>query len=293
MTMNRHFPVRYQYADADGVRVFYREAGEPQNPTLLLVHGFASSSHQFRELIPLLADKFHLVAPDLPGFGFSEIPAKRQYRYSFDALGQTLTQFVEALGLESYALYVFDYGAPAGLRLALNHPERVTGFISQNGNAYLEGLGDAWAPIRAYWQDASAENRRAVNDAVLNLAGIRWQYLHGVSDPERVAPETWHLDALLLERPGNKDIQLDLFLDYANNLKRYPDFQAFFRQTQLPTLIIWGKNDPFFIPPGAEAFRRDNPHAVVELLDTGHFALETHVAHIAQRIRQVIGGEPA
>ncbi|MCR1000975.1 Haloalkane dehalogenase [Serratia rubidaea] len=293
MSMNRHFPVRYQYADADGVRVFYREAGEPQNPTLLLVHGFASSSHQFRELIPLLADKFHLVAPDLPGFGFSEIPAERQYRYSFDALGQTLTQFVEALGLESYALYVFDYGAPAGLRLALNHPERVTGFISQNGNAYLEGLGDAWAPIRAYWQDASAENRRAVNDAVLNLAGIRWQYLHGVSDPERVAPETWHLDALLLERPGNKDIQLDLFLDYANNLKRYPDFQAFFRQTQLPTLIIWGKNDPFFIPPGAEAFRRDNPHAVVELLDTGHFALETHVAHIAQRIRQVIGGEPA
>lgn len=293
MSMNRHFPVRYQYADADGVRVFYREAGDPQNPTLLLVHGFASSSHQFRELIPLLADKFHLVAPDLPGFGFSEIPAERQYRYSFDALGQTLTQFVEALGLESYALYVFDYGAPAGLRLALNHPERVTGFISQNGNAYLEGLGDAWAPIRAYWQDASVENRRAVNDAVLNLAGIRWQYLHGVSDPERVAPETWHLDALLLERPGNKDIQLDLFLDYANNLKRYPDFQAFFRQTQLPTLIIWGKNDPFFIPPGAEAFRRDNPHAVVELLDTGHFALETHVAHIAQRIRQVIGGEPA
>ena len=293
MTMNRHFPVRYQYADADGVRVFYREAGEPQNPTLLLVHGFASSSHQFRELIPLLADKFHLVAPDLPGFGFSEIPAERQYRYSFDALGQTLTQFVEALGLESYALYVFDYGAPAGLRLALNHPERVTGFISQNGNAYLEGLGDAWAPIRAYWQDASAENRQAVNDAVLNLAGIRWQYLHGVPDPERVAPETWHLDALLLERPGNKDIQLDLFLDYANNLKRYPDFQAFFRQAQLPTLIIWGKNDPFFIPPGAEAFRRDNPHAVVELLDTGHFALETHVAHIAQRIRQVIGGEPA
>lgn len=293
MTMNRHFPVRYQYADADGVRIFYREAGDPQNPTLLLVHGFASSSHQFRELIPLLADKFHLVAPDLPGFGFSEIPAERQYRYSFDALGQTLTQFVEALGLESYALYVFDYGAPAGLRLALNHPERVTGFISQNGNAYLEGLGDAWAPIRAYWQDASAENRQAVNDAVLNLAGIRWQYLHGVPDPERVAPETWHLDALLLERPGNKDIQLDLFLDYANNLKRYPDFQAFFRQTQLPTLIIWGKNDPFFIPPGAEAFRRDNPHAVVELLDTGHFALETHVAHIAQRIRQVIGGEPA
>ena len=291
MTMNRYFPVRYQFVDADDVRVFYREAGDPQSPTLLLLHGFASSSHQFRELIPLLADKFHLVAPDLPGFGFSEIPAQRRYRYSFDALGQTLTHFVEALGLESYALFVFDYGAPAGLRLALNHPERVTGFISQNGNAYLEGLGDAWAPIRAYWQDASADNRQAVNDAVLNLAGIRWQYLHGVPEPERVAPETWHLDALLLERPGNKDIQLDLFLDYANNLKRYPDFQAFFRKAQLPMVIIWGNNDPFFIPPGAEAFKRDTPDAVVELLDTGHFALETHVAHIAKRIREVIGGE--
>ncbi|MCL2895795.1 alpha/beta fold hydrolase [Brenneria tiliae] len=289
--MNTHFPVRYQFADADGVRVFYREAGEPTNPTLLLLHGFASSSHQFRELIPLLADKFHLVAPDLPGFGFTEVPADRDYRYSFDSFGQTLTDFVDVLGLESYALYVFDYGAPAGLRLALNYPERVTGLISQNGNAYLEGLGDAWAPVRSYWEDASAENRQVVNDAVMNLEGIRWQYLHGVKEPEKVAPETYHLDTLLLERPGNKDIQLDLFLDYANNLKRYPDFQAFFRKTQLPALIIWGEHDPFFIPPGARAFKRDNPNAVVELLDTGHFALETHVGHIAKRIREVIGGE--
>lgn len=289
--MNQHYPVRYQFTEADGIRVFYREAGAPSNPTLLLLHGFASSSHQFRELIPLLADKFHLVAPDLPGFGFTDVPTERKYRYTFDAFGETLTAFVDALGLERYALYVFDYGAPAGLRLALNYPERVTGLVSQNGNAYLEGLGDAWAPIRAYWDTPSAENRQLVHDAVLNLEGIRWQYLHGVKNPERVAPETWQLDALLLERPGNKEIQLDLFLDYANNLKRYPDFQAFFRQRQLPSLIIWGEHDPFFIPPGAHAYQRDNPNAVVELLDTGHFALETHVEQIASRIREVIGGE--
>lgn len=289
--MNTYYPVRYTWADADGMRVFYREAGDPTHPTLLLLHGFASSSHQFRELIPLLADKFHIVAPDLPGFGFTEVPAVRDYRYTFDAFGQTLTHFVDALGLASYTLYVFDYGAPAGLRLALNYPERVTGFISQNGNAYLEGLGDAWAPVQAYWAEPSAANRQVVNDAVLNMEGIRWQYLHGVADVEQVAPETWHLDTLLMERPGNREIQLDLFLDYANNLTRYPDFQAFFRDRQPPALIIWGKHDPFFIPAGAEAYRRDNPNAVVELLDTGHFALETHVAHIAMRIRETFGGE--
>lgn len=289
--MNTYYPVRYTWANADGMRVFYREAGDPTHPTLLLLHGFASSSHQFRELIPLLADKFHIVAPDLPGFGFTEVPAARDYRYTFDAFGQTLTHFVDALGLASYTLYVFDYGAPAGLRLALNYPERVTGFISQNGNAYLEGLGDAWAPVQAYWAEPSAANRQVVNDAVLNMEGIRWQYLHGVADVEQVAPETWHLDTLLMERPGNREIQLDLFLDYANNLTRYPDFQAFFRDRQPPALIIWGKHDPFFIPAGAEAYRRDNPNAVVELLDTGHFALETHVAHIATRIRETFGGE--
>jgi len=289
--MNTYYPVRYTWADADGMRVFYREAGDPTHPTLLLLHGFASSSHQFRELIPLLADKFHIVAPDLPGFGFTEVPAARDYRYTFDAFGQTLTHFVDALGLASYTLYVFDYGAPAGLRLALNYPERVTGFISQNGNAYLEGLGDAWAPVQAYWAEPSAANRQVVNDAVLNMEGIRWQYLHGVTDVEQVAPETWHLDTLLMERPGNREIQLDLFLDYANNLTRYPAFQAFFRDRQPPALIIWGKHDPFFIPAGAEAYRRDNPNAVVELLDTGHFALETHVAHIAMRIRETFGGE--
>ncbi|MDN2485380.1 alpha/beta hydrolase [Kosakonia sacchari] len=289
MTANTHFPVRYQYADADGVKVFYREAGNPENPVLLLLHGFPSSSHQFRELIPLLADKFHLIAPDLPGFGFTEVPAERDYSYSFDGLANTLIAFVDALNLHRFAMYVFDYGAPTGLRLALHYPQRVSGFISQNGNAYLEGLGDAWAPVQAYWQVPTAENRQVVHDAILNLEGTKWQYLHGVRDPETVAPEGYQLDTLLMERPGNKAIQLDLFLDYANNLKRYPEFQAFFRAHQPPALIIWGEHDPFFIPPGAHAYQRDNPNAVVELLDTGHFALETHVGYIAQRIRDVIG----
>ncbi len=258
------------------------------NPTLLLLHGFPSSSHQFRELIPLLADKFHLIAPDLPGFGFTEVPADRHYLYTFDGLAKTLIDFVDALDLQRFAIYVFDYGAPTGLRLAVHYPQRISGFISQNGNAYLEGLGDAWAPVRTYWEEPSAANRQAVNDAILNLEGTKWQYLHGVSDPTSVAPEGYQLDALLMERPGNREIQLDLFLDYANNLTRYPAFQAFFRAVQPPALIIWGKHDPFFIPPGAEAYKRDNPNAVVELLDTGHFALETHVGYIAQRIREVL-----
>lgn len=286
---NSTAPISYKFIDVDGVRVFYREAGEPSHPTLLLLHGFPSSSHQFRQLIPLLSAHFHIIAPDLPGFGFTEVPAEREYAYTFDALAETLGHFVETLGLKRYAMYVFDYGAPTGLRLAVKHPERMTALISQNGNAYLEGLGDAWAPIKAYWVEPSAENRQVIADAVLHLEGTRWQYEHGVSTPELIAPESYTLDALLMERPGNKGIQLDLFLDYANNLKRYPDFQRFFRETKLPTLAIWGQNDPFFIPPGAEAFKRDNPNAVVELLDTGHFALETHVDYIAQRIIEVIG----
>ncbi|WP_285424245.1 alpha/beta fold hydrolase [Pseudomonas sp. efr-133-TYG-103a] len=288
-TANASTPViNHAFADADGVKVFYREAGDRTLPTLLMLHGFPSSSHQFRQLIPLLAPHFHVIAPDFPGFGFTEVPEARNYVYSFDGLARTLADFVDALGLKSYAMYVFDYGAPTGLRLALKHPERVTGLVSQNGNAYLEGLGDAWAPIRAYWTEPTAANRQVIADAVLNLEGTRWQYVHGVSQPELIAPEGYTLDALLMERPGNKDIQLDLFLDYANNLKLYPAFQAFFRAHKIPTLAIWGKHDPFFIPPGAEAFKRDNPQAVVELLDTGHFALETHAAHIAARIIEVI-----
>lgn len=281
--------VHYRYIDADGVRMFYREAGSPTAPVMLLLHGFPSSSHMYRDLIPLLASRFRVIAPDLPGFGFTEVPAERDYHYSFDNLATTVGHFVDSLALSRYALYVFDYGAPVGLRLAVAHQERVSALVSQNGNAYLEGLGDSWAPIRAYWADPSAANRDVVRRGVLGLEGTRYQYLHGVNQPDLVAPESYMLDVLLMQRPGNEDIQLDLFLDYRNNLTLYPAFQAFFKATQVPALVIWGKNDPFFIPPGAHAYKTDNANAVVELLDTGHFALETHAAHIAQRIHEVLG----
>ena len=279
----------FHTVEADGVRVFYREAGPADAPVLLLLHGYPTSSHMFRELIPRMATSYHVIAPDLPGFGFTTVPGERDYKYSFDALAQTAEAFVEALGLKKYALYIFDYGAPVGLRLALEHPERVTAIVSQNGNAYEEGLGDAWDPIRRYWATPSAENREALRRAVLTLEGTRWQYTHGVANPETVAPESYTLDQTLMERPGNTEIQLDLFLDYASNLELYPKFQAYFREFKPPLLAIWGKNDPFFIPPGAEAYRKDNPNASVKFLDTGHFALETHVDEIAEAMHELLG----
>jgi pimeloyl-ACP methyl ester carboxylesterase len=273
--------------EADGLKVFYREAGHPDAPVLLLLHGFPTSSHMFRTLIPQLAGKYRVIAPDLPGFGFTEVPAPRNYRYSFDALAKTALAFVDTLGLKRYAIYVFDYGAPVGYRLALAHPERVSAIVSQNGNAYEEGLSDAWNPIQRYWQNPTTENRDALR-GFLTLEGTRMQYLTGVANPDAIAPESYMLDQALLERPGNADIQLDLFLDYASNVRLYPQFQAYFRSAKPPTLAIWGKNDPFFIPPGAEAYRRDNPNAVVQLLDTGHFALETHAEEIATGIDQLL-----
>ena len=274
--------------EADGVRVFYRAAGNTKAPVVLLLHGFPTSSFMFRELMPRLADDYRVIAPDLPGFGFTEVPAARKYVYSFDALARTIEAFTEALELERYALYVFDYGAPTGFRLALAHPDRITAIVSQNGNAYEEGLGDAWDPIRKYWAAPGAETREVLRKNVLTLEGTRWQYTHGVADPESVAPESYTLDAALLERPGNKDIQLDLLLDYASNLKLYPAFQRYLRESKPPLLAIWGKNDPFFIPAGAEAFRKDLPHATVQLLDTGHFATETHGVEIAAAMRSFL-----
>ena len=275
--------------EADGIQVFYRAAGDPSAPVLLLLHGFPTSSFMFRELIPRLADRYHVIAPDLPGFGFTEVPEKRNYKYSFDALAGTVEAFTSALGLNRYAIYIFDYGAPTGLRLAMAHPERVTAIISQNGNAYEEGLGDAWAPIRKYWAEPTAANRDVIRQAILNMEGTRWQYTHGVANPESVPPESYTLDAALLERPGNKDIQLDLFLDYASNVKLYPKFQEYFRKSKPPLLAIWGKNDPFFIPPGAEAYRKDVPNPRVQFLDTGHFATETHFVEIAAAIKEFLG----
>src|SRR6476619_1510362 len=277
--------------EADGVRVFYREAGDPNSPVVLLLHGFPTSSFMFRELIPRLANDYRVIAPDLPGFGFTEVPEERKYVYSFDRLTATLNAFTQALKLDRYAIYVFDYGAPTGFRLAMAHPERVTAIVSQNGNAYEEGLGDAWGPIRKYWAEPTAANREVIRKNILTLEGTRWQYTHGVTIPERVAPESYTLDMALMDRPGKKEIQLDLFLDYASNVKLYPKFQEYFRKWKPPFLAIWGKNDPFFIPAGAEAFQKDLPNAEVEFLNTGHFATETHVVEIATAMKEFCDAE--
>jgi len=273
--------------EADGVRVFYRTAGGKNTPVLLLLHGFPASSFMFRELIPRLAEDYRVIAPDLPGFGFTEIPAERRYAYTFDGLAATIEAFTRALKLDRYAIYVFDYGAPTGFRLAMAHPERVKAIISQNGNAYEEGLSEGWNPIQKYWKEPTAANRAALRN-FLKPETTKWQYTHGVSDPENVPPESYTLDAALLQRPGNEDIQLDLFLDYASNVKLYPKFQEYFRKSQPPLLAIWGKNDPFFLPPGAEAFRKDLPEAQVQFLNTGHFALETHVVEIAAAMKDFL-----
>ncbi len=280
--------ISYNTVTIDGRDLFYREAGAKTAPKLLLLHGFPSASHMFRDLMPLLADQFHLIAPDLPGFGNSA-PAETN---SFDALARTIDKFTESVGFDRYALYVFDYGAPTGFRLALWHPNRITAIVSQNGNAYTEGLSDGWSPIQAYWHDPSPANRAALH-AFLTPDATRWQYTHGVADPTAVSPDGIALDNFYLARPGMTDIQLDLFGDYKSNVALYPEFQAYFRAHRPGLLAIWGKNDPFFLPAGAEAFKRDNPNAQVEFLDTGHFALETHAAAIATAIRAFLSRNAA
>jgi pimeloyl-ACP methyl ester carboxylesterase len=282
------YGVRYRTTNVDVVKMFYREAGDHKAPALLLLHGFPTSSHMFRDLIPLVSDRYHILAPDLPGFGFSDSPDRSQFTYTFAHLTEVIDRFTGELGLRHYALYVFDYGAPVGLRLALKHPERVTAIVSQNGNAYQEGLSNGWNPIEKYWRDPTEANRAALRE-FLKPETTKWQYVHGVSEEALVAPETYTLDSALLAKPGNDEIQLDLFLDYASNVALYPEFQAYFRKHKPPLLAVWGKNDPFFLPPGAEAFKRDNPSAEVHLYETGHFALETHVHQIAAVIRDFLG----
>lgn len=279
--------INYRTTDVDGLKIFYREAGPKDAPTLLLLHGFPSAGHMFRDLIPRLADRFHLVAPDLPGFGQSDMPARGKFAYTFDHIADVIDRFTEVIGLKRFAIYVFDYGAPTGFRIAAKHPERVTAIISQNGNAYEDGLSGGWTPIRAYWENASPENREALR-AFLKPETTVWQYTHGVADATTVSPDGYSLDNFYLSRPGADEVQLDLFGDYKSNVALYPAFQNYFRTHKPPFLAVWGKNDPFFLPPGAEAFKRDNPNATVRFFDTGHFALETHAGEIAAAIRDFL-----
>jgi len=279
--------INYRTAEVDALKVFYREAGAPDAPKLLLLHGFPSAGHMFRDLIPLLADRFHLVAPDLPGFGQSDMPPRSQFKYTFDNIARVIDRFTEVVGFDRFALYVFDYGAPTGFRLAAWHPERITAIISQNGNAYEEGLSDGWNPIRAYWEDPSPANRNALR-SFLAPETTRWQYTHGVPDAARVSPDGLSLDNFYLARPGADEAQLDLFGDYKSNISLYPAFQDYFRTHKPPFLAVWGKHDPFFLPAGASAFKRDIPRADVRFFDTGHFALETHAEPIASAMREFL-----
>ena len=275
--------IAYRTADIDGTDIFYREAGSAGAPKLLLLHGFPSSSHMFRDLIPLLSDRFHIVAPDLPGFGRSTTPEGKQ---TFDRIASIIDRFTEVVGFDRYAVYVFDYGAPTGFRLAVKHPERITAIISQNGNAYEEGLSEGWNPIQAYWKDPSQANREALRGFLAPETTI-WQYTHG-ADASKISPDGYSLDNFYMTRPGAHEVQLDLFGDYKRNVALYPTFQHYFRTHQPRFLAVWGRNDPFFLPPGAEAFKRDILGAEVRFFDTGHFALETHADEIAQAIRDFL-----
>ena len=279
--------VHYRTIKVGDLDIFYREAGPKDAPAVLLLHGFPTSSHMYRNLIPQLADKYHVVAPDYPGYGQSSMPDRAQFAYTFENLSNVVDDFVQALGLKSYALYVMDYGAPIGYRLALKHPERVAALIVQNGNAYDEGLRDFWIPIKKYWSEPSKENREPLRK-LLTIEATKWQYTNGVPEASLVSPDTWVNDQAGLDRPGNAEIQLDLFYDYRTNVPLYPAFQEFFRKYHPPTIIVWGKNDFIFPAEGAGPYRRDLPEAELHLIDTGHFALESNGREMAILIHRFL-----
>lgn len=280
--------VRFSSVDVDGLKVFYREAGNQARPTVLLLHGFPSASHMFRDLIPQLVDRYHVVAPDLPGFGMTERPARDKFAYTFENFAHVVDRFTEVLGLKRFALYVFDYGAPVGFRLAVKHPERITAIVTQNGNTYLEGVSEAFAPVQVYWKEPTQTNRDALRGFLAPQTTL-FQYTHGVADPSLVSPDGRNLDDFYLARPGNDEVQLDLLLDYQTNVELYGTIQAYLREHRPPVLAVWGKNDPFFIPAGAEAFKRDVPAADIRFVDSGHFALETHAREIGTAMREFLG----
>jgi pimeloyl-ACP methyl ester carboxylesterase len=280
--------VHYRTASIEGLSIFYREAGPADAPTVLLLHGFPSSSHQYRNLIPALADRYHVIAPDYPGFGESSAPDHAKFAYTFAHLTDVVETLLARKRIDRYTIYIQDYGAPVGLRLAIRHPERVTGLIVQNGNAYEDGLQDFWKPLKAYWAENTPAHRNALR-AALTLASTRGQYLDGVRDQSRVDPDNWLHDQTLLDRPGNDEIQLDLFHDYRTNVALYPQLQSFFRTRKPPILIVWGANDPIFPAPGARAYLRDNPEAELHLIDSGHFALEDRADEIVPLIRDFLG----
>ena len=287
---HKNSEVHYRKIDIDGTNIFYREAGPKDAPIILLMHGYPTSSFMFRNLIPVLSSKFHVIAPDLPGFGFSDFPSGKLYEYTFNHLAETMQGFIDKLNLSHFAIYVFDYGAPVGLRLAMHNPEKITGIISQDGNAYEQGLLD-WSHglVKAYWDHNTPENRSAVRK-FFTLEGTNFQYREGVTDQSLITPEAITLDQSLMDRPGNIDMQLDLILDYKNNVKMYPQFQAYFRQYKPKLLVVWGIHDPYFSTAGAEVFKKDDPNTIVKFYDTGHFVLETNAAEVGQDVYDFLSG---